>query len=489
MRITNSIILNGSQTNINKNKNLINKLNTQMTTQKKISKPSDDPIVAIRALRLRNNLDQLNQYYEKNIPDAQSWMQVTEDAMVSMRTRLQNAYYSFNQGANEDLSTTELQAILDELKANTDGFYDEGNASCAGRSLFTGYKTNTSLCFKSAEENTSYSITEKLTGANVETFTYVSGCTDLDKTNIQAVAEDAMPQTNELHRIRLSYDELDSVDSFTYTKNDGTQVTVSLTEKSLSVDGDDAYLNVAAAGANYIKETGEIILGEDIYRELENLKSADAIEVSYKKTGFSKGDVRPEMYFDCENLTTGVQYEKEVQDIAYTVTFNQSLKVNTEASDIFDFSLRRDVDELQAALTETVNAEKKKAEIESMLEDSSYSTADKAKIETMLEAAEKEVTLKRAKVQQLFEAGIDNSQAYQERVNLGITDVGNRTSRLKLIESRMADQQLNFEDLKEANEGVNIEDVAIELTAANTIYEGSLASIGAISKLSLLNYI
>ena len=41
-----------------------------MTSQKKISRPSDDPVIAIRALRLRSSLSQINQYYEKNIPDA-----------------------------------------------------------------------------------------------------------------------------------------------------------------------------------------------------------------------------------------------------------------------------------------------------------------------------------------------------------------------------------------------------------------------------------
>ena len=72
MRITNKIISNNSVTNINRNKILEDKINTQLATGSKINRPSDDPVVVIRALRLRTNLSQVNQYYKKNIPDAES---------------------------------------------------------------------------------------------------------------------------------------------------------------------------------------------------------------------------------------------------------------------------------------------------------------------------------------------------------------------------------------------------------------------------------
>ena len=42
--------------NINTNKVYQDKLSTQMSTQKKVSRPSDDPVVSIRALRLRLSL-------------------------------------------------------------------------------------------------------------------------------------------------------------------------------------------------------------------------------------------------------------------------------------------------------------------------------------------------------------------------------------------------------------------------------------------------
>ena len=70
MRITNSMIRNNTSNNMSTNKGYVDTLNTQMSTQKKIDRPSDDPVIAIRALRLRSSLSEINQYYEKNIPDA-----------------------------------------------------------------------------------------------------------------------------------------------------------------------------------------------------------------------------------------------------------------------------------------------------------------------------------------------------------------------------------------------------------------------------------
>ena len=72
MRITNNMIMGNTKTNINSTKVLVDKYNTQMTTQKKISKASEDPVIAIRSLRLPTSLSHLDQYKDNNIPDASS---------------------------------------------------------------------------------------------------------------------------------------------------------------------------------------------------------------------------------------------------------------------------------------------------------------------------------------------------------------------------------------------------------------------------------
>ncbi|MCI9137694.1 MAG: flagellar hook-associated protein FlgL, partial [Lachnospiraceae bacterium] len=162
MRVTNSMISRNSMKNMNNNKVNVDTLNTQMTTQKKINRPSDDPIIAIRALRLRSNLNELNQYYERNIPDAQSWLEITEGALTNMEKILDNIYEKCVDGSTDVKTQEDRAAILKDLQSLRKQVYAEGNADCAGRTVFTGFKTNSQLTFLENEKDTTYEITEKL---------------------------------------------------------------------------------------------------------------------------------------------------------------------------------------------------------------------------------------------------------------------------------------------------------------------------------------
>ena len=162
MRITNSMIRNNTSNNMSTNKGYVDTLNTQMSTQKKIDRPSDDPVIAIRALRLRSSLSEINQYYEKNIPDAESWLEVTETALKNMESILTDVYRQCVNGATDHLKESDRNTILTNLQKLREQVYAEGNADYAGRTVFTGYKTNKSLTFGEDTSDTSYNITQKL---------------------------------------------------------------------------------------------------------------------------------------------------------------------------------------------------------------------------------------------------------------------------------------------------------------------------------------
>ena len=111
MRITNQMMINSSIANIQTNKSQIN----TMDTQKKINKPSDDPIIAIRALRLRSSLDQVTQYINKNIPDASSWLSVTHDALDQSYNIVSQLYSYCNQGATDSFLLRNVIQLLRHL--------------------------------------------------------------------------------------------------------------------------------------------------------------------------------------------------------------------------------------------------------------------------------------------------------------------------------------------------------------------------------------
>lgn len=241
MRMTNKIMQNNSLYNINNNKLLQDQLSTMMSTQKKITRPSDDPVIAIRALRLRTNVSELTQYYEKNAPDADSWITVTEKALGTVTDVLTDMIKQANKGANKDYGPENLQIIVEQLKSLRDEFYSTGNVDYAGRYVFTGYRTDTTMSFTEEVEEQpagypSYQITEQNKIADFDTINYTN-IGKLDGLNKNNYTDDAYNGINEqddvsngdIHRMRLAYDVLSKgmTPTITYNADAGQKVSVS----------------------------------------------------------------------------------------------------------------------------------------------------------------------------------------------------------------------------------------------------------------------
>ena len=235
MRITNGMMMNTTKTNINNNKVSVDRLNTQMSTQKKITKPSDNPLIAIKSLRLSTTLSQINQYYGNNIKDAQSWMDVTETALTNMKDILNDAYRLAVNGSTGTLSDEDRQTILTQLKSLSSQLYAEANADYADRTVFSGYKTNSTVTFQDALEasNAKYEINEQLSIDDMQTYTYYANKLDTPSAGeVQDPTANPVgtPQEEVLKRLRLAYNKLSNLNSLAYnyavdtssSKADGT---------------------------------------------------------------------------------------------------------------------------------------------------------------------------------------------------------------------------------------------------------------------------
>ena len=88
MRVTNNMLINNMIGYINQNLGRLSKYQNQVATGKKISVPSDDPIVAARALKLRTDVSEIEQF-KRNTEDAISWLEITEDTVKSIGDVLQ----------------------------------------------------------------------------------------------------------------------------------------------------------------------------------------------------------------------------------------------------------------------------------------------------------------------------------------------------------------------------------------------------------------
>ena len=528
MRMTNKIMQNNSLYNINQNKILQDKLSTQMSTQKKLTRPSDDPVVAIRALRLRTSVSELKQYHEKNAPDAESWLKVTSDGLSTANDILTNLSRNANKGANKDLKAEDLDIIITQMKSLSDEFYATGNLDYAGRYVFTGFRTDTPMQFTASDVADTvnpiplYQITEQvgidaldtvsyttLSGNNVNgTSATLSGITSSNYQDSDYQADETIVNNSSVHRLRMAYRKV---------LNDGNPIDISVYDESantetklvspVAVATKEAACAKAIDGIScYVAETGEIFLSDADYKKIAD-KFADPanqdveIRIDYKKKEWENGDLRPEHFFRCQTQDTSgtVDYNKEYtgklyankdkQVIAYDVGYNQTIEINTTADEVFQHGLRRDIQDLDAALTELKNIEEVRATLEDALDglDEKDPTYDATK--KQYDAADKAYTYIRENMHDLMQKAITKMQSYLDDANVAVTDNGTRASRLELISNRLMDQTTTFETLQSENEDVDIAEVAIQMTSANLTYEASLTATSKIMQTTLMNYI
>lgn len=141
MRITNNMMFAASVRNLNQNLQRLNAKQVEMSTQSKIQVPSDDPVVATRAIKYRDYCADVEQY-QKNTSDATSWMEVTESALQDVTDTLVRVKELTVKGASDTLADTDRQAIADEVAQLKAGLVQTLNTSYAGRYVFAGYATD-----------------------------------------------------------------------------------------------------------------------------------------------------------------------------------------------------------------------------------------------------------------------------------------------------------------------------------------------------------
>lgn len=217
MRITTKMMQNTSLRNLNTNKARQEKLVNQMTTGKKISRPSDDPIIAIRSLKLNSTLDKIDQYYEKNSKDAQNWIELTASAISTVSEMLSNDIRTcINQAVSNYQKQEDRQATLEKVRNAIKEFYATGNAESGGRSIFTGYRTDLPLTFMEDKVET-YSITEQVTNGSISKMTFVNtgdlkwinegNFNNKDANGYTQQTQEYDVATHDIYRIRLAYDD------------------------------------------------------------------------------------------------------------------------------------------------------------------------------------------------------------------------------------------------------------------------------------------
>jgi flagellar hook-associated protein 3 FlgL len=141
VRFTNDILSRQTLFDLGNITDTLAKTQNELSTGKRITKPEDDPYGAGRAVSLRNQLGDVQQY-QTNINDASAWAQTSDAALGNATDLLQRARELVVQAANGTQDQTSLNAISAEMVQIKSSLQAQANATYNGRYIFSGTATN-----------------------------------------------------------------------------------------------------------------------------------------------------------------------------------------------------------------------------------------------------------------------------------------------------------------------------------------------------------
>jgi len=277
--------------NINRNARKVDFMYQQLASGKKIQNPSDNPIIASRALKFRANISDTEQYM-RNAAQAKSWMSVTEESFKNMQNLMDSIRERLVQGVTDTLTIEDRDKIVTEMRTFAEQIGGEMNVSYAGRYVFSGYRTDMPPIMIQDDPKARFNITQTLNWTAVnETKAYVKD-NPVGQPKIHNITKIDLPYTsaNNINNLSVTITGT-SPPAFTLvTPPDATQVPPVTLEDRYSPAPDQIF---------FIEETGELVLGDDVKSYLLGNPNA-AITVNYNIEGLKTGDLNPKVYFESE---------------------------------------------------------------------------------------------------------------------------------------------------------------------------------------------
>lgn len=152
MRVTNRMLANNFLGDMRTNLANLQKIQSQLSTGKEISKPSDDPFKVSRSMQLSSQIN-ANKQYNNNIKDTSNWLDATDTALNQLTNNLQRVRELVVSAGNAAYGSDERQAIKDELNQRIEEIAQVLNTNFDGKYLFGGTKVTSKPLGTKTDEN------------------------------------------------------------------------------------------------------------------------------------------------------------------------------------------------------------------------------------------------------------------------------------------------------------------------------------------------
>ena len=488
MRITNGMLSNNMILGLNKNMNKLNTLYDQMNSLKKIQRPSDDPIILGRSLKLRLNVLETEQY-KTNVGEARSWMEISEGAMGNANGILNDIRKEAAQAANGTLDYKDRQKITTTMEQLKNQLIQESNANYAGRSVFGGYKTDQKVLFDQEETmDPAVKFQQEFGKKDVQTVSYREKDYYRIRLPYGDINEDAkiegLPDDVEIKRITSDHIYYDGE----FQKKSEVEATIEAELKAGSYQAPTESLYHPPQGkAYFLEDTGELILSQEDYDKMDGAQTT--VKIAYEKTNFKAGDPNPDVFFNTLDpketppvyVSTKDNQQKDPQKLEYEIGIGTKLDVNVLGSQIFTPDLLRDIDEM---IKMTSMFEGVEEEVNGKIITFKDINGDEVKKDLMVRSSKETINLSK-----LFSKGMGKIDQGLKQLSGQQADLGSRMKRLDLTESRLGDDELTYTDLLSKTEDVELERAFIDFNTQYAVYQSALQVTAKVVQPTLMDFL
>ncbi|WJQ06837.1 flagellar hook-associated protein FlgL [Geobacillus stearothermophilus] len=140
MRVTQGMLTGNMLRNLSASYARLGKYQDQLATGKKINRPSDDPVIAMKGMVYRTNLTEVEQF-KRNFSEAYNWIENSDAALDKATQALQRIRELVVQASNDTYEVSQRAAISEEIKQLTEHLASIANTKVGDKYIFNGTDT------------------------------------------------------------------------------------------------------------------------------------------------------------------------------------------------------------------------------------------------------------------------------------------------------------------------------------------------------------
>lgn len=141
MRTTNTMLTNTFLRNLYTNNKTLNNYANQLSSNGRITRPSDDPIGTVRSIQVRKSVS-TKEDYQKTVKDSKEILTQAETCLYEVTTILKRMEELVGIGESDVYTAEQKQAAAEEVLQLRNELVDIGNSTYNDQYIFSGYNTS-----------------------------------------------------------------------------------------------------------------------------------------------------------------------------------------------------------------------------------------------------------------------------------------------------------------------------------------------------------